>query len=116
MTPRQRRTKEAFDRVVALILLLLSLPAFALVALWIKLASRGPVLFLQERIGCDEEPFRIYKFGTLRLGADAHDLGGVTVERDPRLIPGAPTLRRFKFDELPQILNVLNGGHGSSRG
>jgi undecaprenyl phosphate N,N'-diacetylbacillosamine 1-phosphate transferase len=109
MTPRQRFAKEQFDRIVAFILLILTLPVFLLAIVTIKLFSRGPVLFFQERVGLDEKPFQILKFRTMSLAAPNHALGSVTVQNDPRLFRGARLLRTLKIDELPQLINVLNG-------
>lgn len=100
--------KRLFDLTfVVLGLLLLAGPGL-LVALAIKLDSRGPVFFRQERVGCEGRLFRIYKFRT--MGIDAERLGGqLTVGADPRITRVGRWLRESKFDELPQLLNVLVG-------
>ena len=61
--------KRALDIVLSLVLCVLLMPVFLLIALWIKLDSRGPVLFIQTRLGKDEKPFRILKFRTMRMDA-----------------------------------------------
>ncbi len=100
--------KRIFDVVVAAVGLLVLSPLFALVALAIKLTSRGPVFFRQERVGRDFQPFRIYKFRTMVV--DAPKLGGqITAGRDPRITSIGHLLRKSKLDELPQLLNVLSG-------
>ena len=101
--------KRMFDLTAALIGIVLLAPIFLLAAVVIKLGSRGPLLFTQERLGQDEVPFRIFKFRTMISGADRLGNGGVSLRHDPRLFRGAATLRRFKIDELPQLFNVLNG-------
>ena len=100
--------KRLFDVVAAVAGLLVLSPLFALVALAIKLTSRGPVFFRQERVGRDFQPFRIYKFRTMVV--DAPRLGGqITAGRDPRITTIGHLLRKTKLDELPQLLNVLSG-------
>lgn len=100
--------KRLFDVVVAAAGLLVLSPLFAILALAIKLTSRGPVFFRQERVGRDFQPFRIYKFRTMVV--DAPKLGGqITAGRDPRITSIGHVLRKTKLDELPQLLNVLSG-------
>ncbi|MGH9927666.1 MAG: sugar transferase [Pyrinomonadaceae bacterium] len=101
--------KRMFDLVAAVIGIVMMSPIFLCAAVVIKLGSRGPVLFEQERLGKNETPFQIFKFRTMVLGADRLGSGSVSLRHDPRLFWGADTLRRFKIDELPQLFNVLNG-------
>jgi lipopolysaccharide/colanic/teichoic acid biosynthesis glycosyltransferase len=100
--------KRIFDFVVSFVLLLIAMPVFILIALVIYLNDRGPILFVQERIGKGEIPFNIIKFRTMQVRDDQGD-STVTVDSDPRLIPGARVVRAFKIDEAPQIVNVLKG-------
>lgn len=109
MTSRQGFAKELFDRFAACVLLVLTLPVFLFAIVTVKLFSRGSVLFLQERVGLNERPFQILKFRTMSLASTDHALGSVSVQNDPRLFRGAKLLRTLKIDELPQLLNVLNG-------
>jgi len=104
-------TEAALKRTVDLLgalfgLLLLALP-FALIALLVKLCSRGPVLFRQDRIGRGGNVFKIVKFRTMHLGAEAG--GSVTVREDRRTTPIGRVLRKTKLDELPQLWNILWG-------
>lgn len=100
--------KRAFDFTAALIGLLLLSPIFLLVAAIIKLTSRGPVFFRQTRMGKDFRPFEIYKFRSMVV--DAPKLGGqITAGRDPRITGIGHFIRKTKLDELPQLINVLNG-------
>lgn len=88
-------------------LILLS-PFFLLIALFIKIGSSGAVLYKQSRIGLNGEEFSVYKFRTMRMNSDK--LGLITVGgRDPRVTPIGYYLRKFKLDELPQLINVLFG-------
>jgi lipopolysaccharide/colanic/teichoic acid biosynthesis glycosyltransferase len=88
-------------------LILLS-PFFLLIALFIKLSSSGPVLYKQSRIGLNGAEFDVYKFRSMRLNSDK--LGLITVgRRDPRVTPVGYFLRKYKLDELPQLINVFNG-------
>jgi len=83
-------------------------PLFLVVAVLIKLQDRGPVFFKQKRLGKDFQPFYIYKFRTMRVGAEK--MGpSVTREGDPRITPLGRFLRKTKMDELPQLFNVLKG-------
>ena len=106
---RQLAAKRLLDICGSAILLLVALPVMALAAATIKVFSRGPILFVQVRIGLAERPFRIYKFRTMHLNSHKHKFGSVTVANDPRLFPGARLLRKLKIDELPQLWNVLQG-------
>ena len=88
-------------------LLLLS-PVILVVALLVRLTSRGPVFFRQARPGLGGRPFRLFKFRTMRLGAD--QLGAtVVVAKDARLTVVGELLRRSKLDEIPQLINVVLG-------
>jgi lipopolysaccharide/colanic/teichoic acid biosynthesis glycosyltransferase len=88
-------------------LILLS-PFFLLIAFFIKISSSGPVLYNQSRIGLNGAEFSVYKFRTMRINSDK--LGLITVGgRDPRITPIGYYLRKYKLDELPQLINVLIG-------
>lgn len=101
-------TKRLFDIVVSAVLLALSSPVLLLVAIAIRLDSRGPVIFRQARSGKGGVPFDIFKFRTMVANADR--LGPViTTAGDPRVTRVGGWLRRTKLDELPQLVNVLRG-------
>jgi lipopolysaccharide/colanic/teichoic acid biosynthesis glycosyltransferase len=100
--------KRLFDIVCAGLGLLLLSPLLVAVAAWIKLDSRGPVMFRQERVGRHGKPFRIHKFRTMRV--DAPKLGPqITIGEDARITRSGRWLRASKVDELPQLWDVLRG-------
>jgi len=98
--------KRLFDLLVAAGALLLLSPLLLLVALLIKLDSPGAVFFRQERVGRHGVPFRIHKFRTMREGAPGL---AITVGADPRITKAGAFLRRTRIDELPQLIDVLQG-------
>jgi exopolysaccharide biosynthesis polyprenyl glycosylphosphotransferase len=100
--------KRAVDLLGSAILLVLLSPVLMLVALAIKLDSRGPVFYPQERMGLDARPFWCLKFRSMRADAEK-DGPGWTVEDDPRVTRLGRFIRRFDADELPQLINVLLG-------
>jgi Undecaprenyl-phosphate glucose phosphotransferase len=101
--------KRAFDIFFSAVALLVTSPLMALIALLIRLTSRGPIFFVQSRVGLNGLPFQMYKFRTMRV-SDASD-GDVrwTTEADPRRTSLGTFLRKTSLDELPQFINVLKG-------
>ena len=99
--------KRLFDIATAAVGLALLAPLFALVALWIKLDSTGPVFFRQQRVGRFGKPFNIIKFRT--MSARTGPALQLTVGADCRITRAGHLLRRYKIDELPQLINVLQG-------
>lgn len=104
-----RLRKRVFDLFWVILGLAVIWPLFVLVALLIKLGDRGPVSFRQQRIGYKGQPFHIRKFRTMVLNAEQLGTPLTVGQRDPRITPIGYWLRRFKLDELPQLLNVLAG-------
>lgn len=100
--------KRLFDIVFAALALLLLCPLLLAVALWVRLDSPGPVFFRQQRVGRGGRLFGIYKFRSMRTGAEATG-PQITVGDDARITRAGAWLRRSKADELPQLLNVLRG-------
>jgi lipopolysaccharide/colanic/teichoic acid biosynthesis glycosyltransferase len=100
--------KRAVDVVGSAVGLLLLLPVLAIVAVIIKLDSPGPIFFRQERVGLRGRTFRIFKFRTMVVGA-ARAGTALTVRGDTRITRAGVVLRKNKFDELPQLFNVLAG-------
>lgn len=105
----QLAAKRAIDIVLSAVALLILLVPMAIVALLIKLTSRGPVFFRQERLGKDGTTFRIFKFRTMVEGAHKMGTGVTTLPGDKRLTGVGRLLRKTSLDELPQLINVLAG-------
>ena len=97
-----------FDIIFSALGLVILAPVFLAICLKIRLGSKGGSFYIQERIGKDGKPFGLYKFRTMRIGADSEGL--LTVgEHDQRITRIGYFLRKTKIDELPQLLNVLKG-------
>lgn len=101
--------KRILDIVLALFLSVALLPLFVLIALWIKMDSHGPVLFLQTRLGKDEKPFRIYKFRTMRVDAPGEMATRLLSGSGKYITHAGRFLRTTSLDELPQLINILKG-------
>ncbi len=100
--------KRIFDVVVSAIMLLILSPIFLILAAVIKLDSPGPIFYRQERVTRYGQPFRIFKFRSMVANADT--IGShVTVDNDPRVTKVGRLIRKCRLDEIPQLLNVLNG-------
>ena len=101
--------KRAFDLVFSTLGLVLLSPLLLAVAVWVRLDSPGALLYAQERVGVNGRRFRMYKFRTMRVDAEAEGAPGWTTAADPRRTGAGATLRRLSLDELPQLWNVLLG-------
>ena len=99
--------KRFFDIVVSAAGLCLLCPLFAVIAVWVRLDSPGPVFFRQTRVGRYGTLFRIHKFRTMWVGAESQ--GPLTIGDDRRMTKAGAWLRRYKLDELPQLIDVLIG-------
>lgn len=100
--------KRLFDIVFSALGIIILSPLFLMLWFAVKLESRGPVFFLQTRVGKNNIDFKLYKFRSMFLDSELH--GQLTVGmRDPRITNVGYTLRKYKLDELPQLLNVLKG-------
>ena len=100
--------KRIFDVIASGLGLIVLSPLFIILAIWIKLDSKGPVFYRQVRVGYKNKDFRIFKFRSMRVGADKGSL--VTIGgHDPRVTRSGYFIRKFKFDELPQLINVFLG-------
>ena len=100
--------KRLFDIIASGLGLIVLSPLFLILAIWIKLDSKGPVFYRQVRVGRYNKDFRIFKFRSMQVGSDKGSL--VTIGgRDPRVTRSGYWIRKFKLDELPQLINVFIG-------
>jgi len=100
--------KRVFDIIASLVGIVLLLSIFIIIGLWVKLSSKGSIIFVQKRVGKDFEEFDLYKFRS--MVADAQNKGpGVTSKDDARITKVGKFIRKTKIDELPQLFNVLKG-------
>jgi lipopolysaccharide/colanic/teichoic acid biosynthesis glycosyltransferase len=100
--------KRIFDILASGFGLFVLSPLFLILAIWIKLDSKGPVFYRQVRVGRHNKDFRIFKFRSMRVGSDKGSL--VTIGgRDPRVTRSGYFIRKFKLDEFPQLINVFVG-------
>lgn len=100
--------KRFVDFMASLIGLILLSPFFLIIAITIKVFSPGPVFYLQDRVGLNGRLFKLVKFRSMRMDSDK--LAAITIgKRDPRITGIGQFLRKFKIDELPQLINVLKG-------
>jgi len=106
---RYRQVKPWFDRVVGAMFLLLFSPVIGLCALLVRLTSRGPAFYTQERVGKDGEIFRIIKIRTMLPDAESRTGPVWAADDDPRVTRIGRFLRRTHLDELPQLVNVVRG-------
>lgn len=104
----QRVIKRIIDIVVAAMVFLLLWPLYIFIAIKVKLSSKGPIFYKQERVGINNKPFTIFKFRSMYL--DAEENGpALSSENDERITPWGRIMRKWRFDELPQIFNILKG-------
>ena len=101
--------KRIFDILSSLVALILLFPLLFPVILALRFSSEGEVFYLQERIGMNNKPFKIFKFATMLKNSSKMKGGFITVKNDPRLTFFGGFLRKSKINELPQLLNILLG-------
>lgn len=109
MNVAERAVKRTLDIVLSFLGLLFLSPVLLYVYIRLRVQNDGPVIFRQERIGKDGEPFMIYKFRTMRIDSEKHDVPQLAKASDSRLTPAGKWLREHHLDELPQLWNVLKG-------
>lgn len=98
-----------FDVLLSSVALLVFLPVFVPLALILRFTGEGKVFYLQERVGMGRRVFKVIKFATMLENSPNIGTGTVTVKDDPRVLPVGRFLRKSKLNELPQLLNILNG-------
>ena len=99
-----------FDFIIAILLgIILFIPSIV-IAILIKISSKGPVFFLQERVGYKEKTFKICKFRTMKIGSSKY--GAITIGNDDRITKIGKILRKTKLDEIPQLINIYKGEMG----
>lgn len=103
------KIKRVIDLIGSLIGLIFSFPIFLILALIVKLTSKGPVFFKQERLGLSEEPFTLFKFRTMVDNAEKTTGPKWSSKDDPRITAVGSFLRKTRLDELPQLINILKG-------
>ena len=109
LSRRQYLCKRVFDLGFSITVLILFAPFGLLIAILIKLVSEGPIFFSQLRVTQGGRFFTLYKFRTMRVNADQPQGTMSTKENDPRIYPFGRFLRRYHFDEFPQLWNVIKG-------
>jgi lipopolysaccharide/colanic/teichoic acid biosynthesis glycosyltransferase len=107
MTILQKSAKRMFDIVFSLLGMVILSPLIVIIALFVKISSRGPILYSAPRIGQYGKPFPCHKFRSMYTGADR--FGSVTTGIDKRITPVGRILRKYKLDELSQLWNVFSG-------
>ena len=101
-----KRIVDVFGAIVAIILFS---PLMLIATIGIKLTSRGPLIYKQERVGLHNRPFQMYKFRTMEVQKEEEEKKGWTTKNDPRVTPIGRILRKTSIDEMPQFFNVLKG-------
>jgi len=101
--------KRVFDLIISLPLCIMLLPVWTIISVAIKINSKGPVFYNQERLGLNSEPFMIHKFRSMIQGAEDKSGPIWASDGDPRITSMGRFLRRFRLDEIPQLINVLKG-------
>lgn len=109
LSPKGQCMKRAFDFTAALISLSVLFPVLMLVAILVKISSRGPIIFKQKRIGLHNQTFIIYKFRTMRVNAPKNTATHLLSKRENWHTPIGHFLRKTSLDEMPQLFNILKG-------
>ncbi|MGV6860269.1 MAG: sugar transferase [Putridiphycobacter sp.] len=99
--------KRIFDFTSSLVVLIFLSPLFLIIGLWIIIDSKGGMFYKQMRIGKNQKPFGLYKFRSMRPNADKQ--GQITIGNDNRITSVGRFIRKYKIDELPQLINILKG-------
>lgn len=105
----QLSLKRTLDILFSIFVLIVLLPIWVLVAILIKLTSKGPIFFIQDRPGKNKNIFKVYKFRTMKPGSEKMTKGKEVLSDDGRVTKIGKFLRRTKIDEIPQVINILKG-------
>lgn len=111
LTVEQRFAKRLIDLVFALLLFLLTSPIMLITAIAVKLYDGGPVLYKQVRCTQDRRQFKILKFRSMRVDAEKDGVARLARKHDDRITPIGNFIRKVRIDELPQLINIIRGGH-----
>lgn len=109
MSEGGKNIKRVMDIVISVVMLLLLLPVYLVVSIFIKFDSKGPIIFSQERVGYHNKKFQIFKFRSMVVDAEQENCPQLSSEDDPRITRVGHFLRKYRIDELPQFWNVLKG-------
>lgn len=101
--------KRIFDILVSFVSILILIPLFIPIMLILKLTGEGEIFYFQERVGLNNKTIKIFKFATMLKNSEKMGSGIYTAKNDPRILPFGNFLRKTKINELPQIINILNG-------
>ena len=101
--------KRIFDILVSFVSILILIPLFIPIMLILKLTGEGEIFYFQERVGLNNKTIKIFKFATMLKNSEQMGSGIYTAKNDPRILPFGNFLRKTKINELPQIINILNG-------
>jgi lipopolysaccharide/colanic/teichoic acid biosynthesis glycosyltransferase len=101
--------KRIADIGLSLFVLAFSMPLMLILAVLVKLESKGPIFYTQTRVGKDGELFKVYKLRTMKQNSEAEGGGARTLEKDPRITRIGSLIRKSSFDEFPQFINILKG-------
>ena len=101
--------KRIFDFLVSFVSILILIPLFIPIMLILKLTGEGEIFYFQERVGLNNKTIKIFKFATMLKNSEKMGSGIYTAKNDPRILPFGNFLRKTKINELPQIINILNG-------
>ena len=108
-SPFNAVVKRTIDIIGAIVALIIFSPLMLITALVIKLTSKGPVIYAQERVGLHNKPFKMYKFRSMYVQRPEEELSRWTTKGDPRVTPVGRVIRKLNIDEMPQFINVLKG-------
>lgn len=102
-------TKRTFDILISFVALISLIPIFIPIILILRLSGEGEIFYFQKRVGLDNKTIKIFKFATMLKNSEQMGTGIYTAKNDPRILPFGNFLRKTKINELPQIINILNG-------